>query len=49
MSAMPCGVFVISELSDSHPSRLYLLVSQSRHGGDGDSTGKIVRGKLRRL
>jgi hypothetical protein len=49
MSTMPGGIFLISELSDSHPSRLYLLVSQSRHGGDGDSAGEIVGGKLRSL
>ena len=49
MSAMPGGIFLISELSDSHSSRLHLLMSQSRHGGDGDSTGKIVGRKLRGL
>ena len=49
MSAMTGGIFLISELSDSHSSRLHLLMSQSRHGGDGDSTGKIVGRKLRGL
>ena len=50
MSAMPGGIFLISELSNSHSScMLHLLVSQSRHCGDGDGAGKIVGRKLRGL